>query len=96
MKATTSIAYWRWIQDDHTGWPLSGELPLDQIRRPRGLLVRDRGLESTPANRAAQAHGAHQPFHRAAIASIARGQGLLSYAAIPSYLTSVIMPVCMW
>ena len=40
-------------------------LPLDQIRRPRALLVGDRGLESTPANRAAQAHGAHQPPHRA-------------------------------
>jgi hypothetical protein len=45
--------------------PLGSELPLDQIRRPQGLLVGDRGLESTPANRTAQAHGAHQPLHRA-------------------------------
>jgi hypothetical protein len=42
----------RKIGDPQLIGPLGGKLPLDQIRRPRGLLVRDRGLESTPAAQA--------------------------------------------
>ncbi len=55
----------RKICDPQLVRPLGGELPLDQIGRPRRLLVGDRRLKSSSADRAAQAHGAHQPLHRA-------------------------------
>jgi len=59
--------YVRKVRDPELIRARGGELPVDEIRRPRGFQIGLRGgLPGAAAHRPRQAHRLHQPPHRAA------------------------------